>query len=109
MEWITDSIIFLSKLARQHLDVIAMALTAVATAFIGRFIASWGSRWLDRLHAVLRVPVRAVLNLALFGAIFYFVPQWLGHLLSYFNHFTLAPVLLVIIICVGLLSERLGR
>ena len=109
MEWITDGIIYLSKLAREHLDVIAMALTAVAIVFAGRFVASWSSSWMNRLHAVLRIPARAVLNLTLFGAIFYFMPQWLGNLLNYFNHFTLAPVLLVIAICVGILSEKLGR
>ncbi|WP_257292630.1 DUF3392 family protein [Endozoicomonas sp. ONNA1] len=109
MEWITDNIIFLSKLAREHLDVIAMALTAAAVAFVGRFIASWSTDWMNRLHAAVRIPARAVLNLVLFGAIFYFAPQWLGNLLGYFNHYTLAPVLLVITICVGILSEKLGR
>ncbi|KEQ18318.1 DUF3392 family protein [Endozoicomonas numazuensis] len=109
MEWITDGIIFLSKLARDHLDLLAMALTAVAVVFSGRFIASWSSSWLNRLHAVLRIPARAVVNLALFGAVFYFVPHWLENLLGYFNNYTLAPVLLVIGFCVGMLAEKLGR
>ena len=109
MDWITDGIIFLSKLSRDHLGVISMALTAVAVVFAGKSLSFWSTGWLSRLHGIMRIPARAALNLALFGAVFYFVPYWLGSILGYFNNFTLAPVLIVIALCVGIIAERFSR
>lgn len=109
MDWITDGILYLSRLCRDNLGVIAMALTAVTVVYAGKTLSAWSSGWLGRLHGVLRIPARAVLNLALFGAIFYFIPNLLTSLLGYFNNYTLSPVLLVVMICVGILADRYGR
>ena len=109
MEWLSSSIIQLSAFCRDYLGIISMALTAVAVVISGKSLATVAGGWLARFPALLRIPVRAVLNLSLFGAIFYFVPYWLGNLLGYFNNYTLAPVLLVIAVCVGVLSEKASR
>ena len=109
MEWLSGSIIQLSAFCRDYLGIISMALTAVAVVISGRSLAAVAGGWLARFPTVLRIPARAALNLGLFGAIFYFVPYWLGNLLGYFNNYTLAPVLLVIAICVGILSEKTSR
>ncbi len=109
MDWLSNIIIQLSAFGRDYLGIIAMALTAVAVVISGKSLAAIAGGWLSRLPTVLRIPGRAVFNLGLFGAIFYFVPYWLGSLLGYFNNYTLAPVLLVIAICIGALSDKVSR
>ena len=109
MDWIAEGILTLSGLFRGHLSLIAIALTGVIMVYAGRTLSSWCSGWLGRLHGAFRIPVRAILNLALFGAIFFFVPAWLATLFSYFNNYTLAPVLVIIFIAIGLLADRHGR
>ena len=109
MDWITNNIIALSQLFRDNLSLVAMALTAVIMVYAGKTLSAWCSSWLGRLHGVLRIPARAALNLALFGAVFYFVPTWLAMLLGYFNSYTLAPVLMIIFITVGVFADRYGR
>ncbi|MRI31581.1 hypothetical protein EOPP23_01060 [Endozoicomonas sp. OPT23] len=106
MDWLSSSIIQLSAFCRDYLGIIAMAFTAVAVVISGRSLAAVAGGWLSRFPTLLRIPARAVLNLGLFGAVFYFVPYWLGSLLGYFNNYTLAPVLLIIIVCIGILSEK---
>ncbi|MGI9276061.1 MAG: DUF3392 family protein [Endozoicomonas sp.] len=109
MDWIAKGIIALSGLFRGHLSLIAMALTGVTMVYAGRTLSSWCTGWLGRLHGAFRIPARALLNLLLFGAVFYFVPAWLTTLFGYFNNYTLAPVLVIIFIAVGLLADRYGR
>jgi hypothetical protein len=109
MEWITDNIIALSQITRNHLDIIALALTSVTLVFTGSVIVNWGSNWLNRLPPLFRVPSRAVFNLALFGSVLVFVPTWFSHILGYFNDYTLAPILVVLVLSIGLLSEKPGR
>ncbi|UYM17998.1 DUF3392 family protein [Endozoicomonas euniceicola] len=109
MDGIAQIIITVSQFFRNNLTLVAIALTAVAVVFGGRVLSALCSSWTARIHGVLRVPVRAAFNLVLFGAVFSFVPYWLATLLAYFNNYTLAPVLLVLFILVGLVSDRYAR
>ncbi|AMO54669.1 hypothetical protein GZ77_24315 [Endozoicomonas montiporae] len=109
MDGIAQIIIAVSQFCRNNLTLIAIALTAVAVVFGGKALSALSCSWTSRMHGVLRIPVRAVFNLALFGAIFSFVPYWVASLLAYFNNYTLAPVLLVLFILVGLASDRYAR
>ena len=109
MDGIAQIIITVSQFCRNNLTLAAIALTAVAVVFGGRTLSALCSNWTSRMHGVLRIPVRAAFNLALFGAVFSFVPYWLASLLAYFNNYTLAPVLLVLFILVGLASDRYAR
>ena len=109
MDGIAQIIIAVSQFCRNNLHLIAIALTAVTVVFGGKSLSALCSSWTSRMHGVLRIPVRAAFNLALFGAVFSFVPYWLASLLAYFNNYTLAPVLLVLFVLVGLASDRYGK
>ena len=109
MDGVAQLIIAVSQFCRNNLTLIAIALTAVAVVFGGKTLSSLCSGWTSRMHGVIRIPVKGAFNLALFGSVFYFVPYWLATLLAYFNNYTLAPVLLVLFVLVGLASDRYGR
>ena len=106
MEWFSDRIIELSHFSRDYLSLISMALVAVLLATQGQWLFRWAGGWIHRLPKILQLPVRSVFGLLVFGAIMYFVPDWLELLLDLFNNLTLAPVLLIILLLSGVLSKR---
>lgn len=109
MDGMAQIIILISEFCRSNLTIIAIALTAVTVVFGGKKLSALCSGWTTRMHGMVRIPARAVINLVLFGAVFYCVPYWLATLLAYFNNYTLAPILLVIFVLVGLASDRFAR
>lgn len=108
MEWISDSVIDLSHFTRDYLSLISLALVAVLLATVGKNILGWSHSLTVRLPSILQLPIRAVLNLMIFGAALYFFPDWLEQLLNLFNNITLAPVLIIVILLSGAISSRYG-
>ncbi|MGB1272028.1 MAG: DUF3392 family protein [Endozoicomonas sp.] len=106
MRWLGDVIIDLSDLSREHLSLICLALVAVVLVFVGKPIIQWSGRWINRLPVALKLPVRALFNVLVFGALVFYLPGWLEIVFNYFNDFTLFPVLLVVLLLSGVVSER---
>ncbi len=73
MELITGWVVDLSNLSRDYLSLISLALAAVIVVFAGKPVTTWGGSWINRMPALLRFPVRALFNLALLGAMIYFL------------------------------------
>ena len=106
MQWLGDWITELSHYSRDYLSLISLSLVALLLVTVGKSIAQWNNRWINRFPALIQLPVRAIINLTVFGAILYYFPGWLEQLLDLFNNLTLAPVILVVILSSGALSNR---
>ncbi|MDP0589423.1 MAG: DUF3392 family protein [Candidatus Endonucleobacter bathymodioli] len=108
MEWLSGGVINLSHFSRSYLSLISLALTAVIIAYAGKSSLSRGGRWLERLPAALRIPIRSVFNLTVLGGVLYYLPNVLTHMFGLFSDLTLAPILFVIFVLSGVLADRYG-
>ncbi|MDP0561452.1 MAG: DUF3392 family protein [Candidatus Endonucleobacter sp. (ex Gigantidas childressi)] len=108
MEWLSNSVVALSHFSRSYLPLISLALTAVIIVYAGRSALAQGGRWLARYPAALRIPIRAVFNLAVLGGVLFYLPDVLTKLFGLFSDLTLAPVLLVMLLLSGVLADRYG-
>ena len=106
MQWLGDWITELSHYSRDYLSLISLSLVALLLVIAGKGIIQWNNRWINRFPALLQLPVRSVINLVIFGSILYYFPEWLEQLLDLFNNLTLAPMILVVVLFSGALSNR---
>ena len=109
MDGVIYVVVTVSYFCRDHLTEIVTAMTAVTMVFSGKSLSAIFCGWTAPMHGIVRIPVRTAIHLALFGAIIYFIPDLLADLLSHFDNYTLAPVLLILILLVGLASDRYSR
>ena len=106
MQWLSDWIVELSHYSRDYLSLISLGLVAVLLVITGKPIIQWNDRWIGRFPNFLQLLVRSAINLLIFGAILWYVPGWLEQLLNLFNNLTLAPVLLIVVLLSGAISNK---
>lgn len=106
MDVLIDLVVALSKWSRLHLRDIALAIMATALVLFGPTINAWVGRSIGHLNFVIRTFIFVLLCALGYGlAIIYLTPvvaSTLGHL----NNYTLAPVLLLVFILIGILADR---
>lgn len=106
MDIIIDLIVTLSKWSRLHLRDIALAIMATALVLFGPEINAWIRRSIGHLNFVVRTFIFILVCALGYGlAIIYLTPV-VANSLAHLNNFTLAPVLLMIFILVGILADR---
>ena len=108
MQWLSDWIVVISHYSRDYLPLISLGLVAIMLVLVGKPIIQWNERWIGRFPGFLQLLVRSAINLIIFGAILFYFPGWLEHLLNLFNNLTLAPVMLIVVLLSGAASKRFG-
>ncbi|WP_205343001.1 DUF3392 domain-containing protein [Denitrificimonas caeni] len=106
MDVLFDFILTLSKWSRLHLHDIALAIMATALVLFGPIINTWARRTVGHLNFAIRIIAFAALCILGFGLALIYLTPLLASTLAHLNNYTLAPVLLMIFILVGVLADR---
>lgn len=106
METLLDSIATLSRWCDKHLDQISLALVAVLLVLFGLTLGQYIRRIIGHMNIILRVIILAIIYMIIFGLIINFVPGFVKQLLRYLNYYSLAPILLLIIIFIGMIADK---
>lgn len=106
MELVLDLLATVSRWSRSNLSEIALALVGCLLVLFGADIKSWLDARIGSLTGALRVPVLALLCTIGSGAALIYATPWVIRGLSQFNNYSLAPVLLVVLILIGVVADR---
>lgn len=106
MDVLVDLVVALSKWSRLHLRDIALAIMATALVLFGPAINDWVRRSIGHLNFVIRTFIFVLVCALGYGlAIIYLTPV-LASTLGHLNNYTLAPVLVMIFMLIGILADR---
>jgi hypothetical protein len=106
MELVLDLLATVSRWSRSNLSEIALALVGCLLVLFGADIKGWLDARIGSLTGALRVPVLALLCTIGSGAALIYTTPWVIRGLSQFNNYSLAPVLLVVLILIGVVADR---
>jgi hypothetical protein len=106
MELVLDLLATVSRWSRSNLSEIALALVGCLLVLFGADIKGWLDARIGSLTGALRVPVLALLCTIGSGAALIYATPWVIRGLSQFNNYSLAPVLLVVLILIGVVADR---
>lgn len=106
MELVLDLLATVSRWSRSNLSEIALALVGCLLVLFGADIKAWLDARIGSLTGALRVPVLALLCTIGSGAALIYATPWVIRGLSQFNNYSLAPVLLVVLILIGVVADR---
>lgn len=106
MEMLTDFIVMLSTWCRRHLGEISLALMATLLVLCGPAINSWVRRHIASFNFLLRTLIFVLVCALGYGLAIIFLTPWLTKALAQLNNLSLAPVLLLIFILVGVFADR---
>lgn len=106
MDLILDLIVTLSRWSRSHLSDISLAIMATLLVLFGPAINAWVQRTIGNLNFVLRTLLLVVFCAVGYGLAIVFLTPWLAKGLAHFNNFTLAPVLILIFVVIGIMADR---
>ena len=101
--WVTE----LSQWCRNYLTWFGLVFTAILLSFMSKPIVDFlRKRGFRRLHLGVRVVVLPVILILVFGVGLHFFPTWIAHMLNLFTNLTLAPVLMILVVLLGVFIER---
>ncbi|UVJ43784.1 DUF3392 domain-containing protein [Pseudomonas sp. LS1212] len=106
MDLVLDLLATVSRWSRGNLSEIALALVGCALVLFGADIKGWLEQRLGGLAGALRVPFMALLCMVGSGAALIYATPWVVKGLSQFNNYSLAPVLLVVLVLIGVVADR---
>jgi Protein of unknown function (DUF3392) len=106
MDLVLDLLATVSRWSRSNLSEIALALVGCLLVLFGADIKGWLDARIGSLTGALRVPVLALLCTIGSGAALIYATPWVIRGLSQFNNYSLAPVLLVVLILIGVVADR---
>lgn len=106
MDVLIDLILTLSKWSRTHLHDIALAIMATALALFGPALISWVRRSISHLNFVIRTLIFVLVCAVGFGFAMIYLTPLLVSAFAHLNNYTLAPVLLMVFVLVGILADR---
>ncbi len=106
MDTLLDFIATLSRWCDRHLDQISLALVAVLLVLFGLTLGKYIQRVIGHMNIILRVIILAIVYMIVFGLIINFVPGFIKQLLRYLNYYSLAPILLLITIFIGMIADK---
>ncbi|MDB5984679.1 MAG: hypothetical protein JWQ69_5694 [Pseudomonas sp.] len=109
MELVLDLLATVSRWSRSNLSEIALALVGCLLVLFGADIKGWLDARIGSLTGALRVPVLALLCTIGSGAALIYATPWVIRGLSQFNNYSLAPVLLVVLILIGVVADLRRR
>ncbi|MET1080407.1 MAG: DUF3392 domain-containing protein [Pseudomonas sp.] len=106
MDLLLDLIATLSRWSRSHLSDIALAIMATLLVLFGPGINAWLQQRVGGLNFLLRTLLFVLLCVLGYGLAMIFLTPLLAKGLGYFNNYTLAPVLLLVLFLIGVLADR---
>ncbi|MDF3933028.1 DUF3392 domain-containing protein [Pseudomonas citronellolis] len=106
MDFVLDLIASASRWSRSHLSDIALAIMATLLVLFGPAINAWIQQRIGSLNFVFRTLLFVLICAVGYGLAMVFVTPWVAHGLSYFNNYTLAPVLLLLFFIIGMIADR---
>lgn len=106
MDLLLDLIVTLSRWSRSNLGDISLAIMATLLVLLGPAINAWLQRTTASFNFVLRTLIFIVFCAVAYGLAIVFLTPYMAKGLSYFNNFTLAPVLILIFVVIGIIADR---
>ncbi|BCS95780.1 hypothetical protein DSLASN_14120 [Desulfoluna limicola] len=106
MNWINDSSIWLSGLARPHLATLSVAIVATSLVLAGDSINRFLKRRLGRTPLVLRMLIFSVACTVGYGALTVVAVPFIRHQLAGLSNSLLSPVLMGVFLAIGWIAER---
>lgn len=106
MDLVLDLLATVSRWSRSNLSEIALALVGCLLVLFGADIKSWVEQRLGGIAGALRVPLMALLCMVGSGLALIYATPWIVRGLSQFNNYSLAPVLLVVLVLIGVVADR---
>ena len=106
MDLILDLLATVSRWSRSNLSEIALALVGCLLVLFGADFKGWVEQRLGSIAGALRVPLMALLCMVGSGAALIYATPWVIKGLSQFNNYSLAPVLLVVLVLIGVVADR---
>ena len=106
MNALIDLILTLSKWSRVHLHDIALAIMATALVLFGSAINAWIRRSISHLNFVIRTLIFVFVCALGYGLALIYLTPVLANTLAHLNNYTLAPVLIMVFIVIGILADR---
>jgi small basic protein len=103
---ILDLIATASRWSRSHLSEISIAIVATLLVLFGPLINGWIQQRIGSLNFVFRTLLFVLVCAVGYGMAMIYLPPWVVQGLSYFNNYTLAPVLILVFFVVGVLADR---
>ncbi|UFH49662.1 DUF3392 domain-containing protein [Pseudomonas sp. KNUC1026] len=106
MDLILDLLATVSRWSRSNLSEISLALVGCVLVLFGAQFKSWVEGRLGGFAGALRVPAMALVCLVGSGLALVYATPWVIKGLSQFNNYSLAPVLLVVLVLIGVVADR---
>ena len=95
-----------SKWTRLHLSEIALAIIATALVLFGPIINAWVRGTIRQFNVAIRTVIFALVCTVGYGFAMIYLPPILVSSFAHLNNYTLAPVLLMVFILIGILADR---
>ena len=96
----------LSHWSRGNLREIALALVGCLLVLFGADFKGWVEQRIGSFAGAVRIPALALLCLVGSGAALIYATPWVVRGLSQFNDYSLAPVLVVVLVLIGVVADR---
>lgn len=106
MDIVLEIFATLSRWCRGHLHDISLAILATLFVLLGPNLNTWLQRRIGTLNFLLRAVLFIAFCALVYGLGIIYLTPWLAKGLAFFNNYTLAPVLFLILFLIGVLSER---
>ncbi len=106
MDVLIDLVVTLSKWSRLHLSDIALAIMATALVLFGPGINTWVRNSIGHLNFVIRTLIFVLVCALGYGLAIIYLTPILVSTFAHLNNYTLAPVLLMVFILIGILADR---
>lgn len=106
MDLVLDLLATLSRWSRGHLYDISLAIMATLFVLFGPGINDSVRRAISSWNFFLRTLAFVLVCALGYGLAIIFLTPFLAQALSYFNNYTLAPVLLLVFFLIGVLADR---
>ena len=106
MDLIFDLLATAARWSRSNLSEISLALVGCLLVLFGADIKAWIDQRLGSIAGALRVPLLALVCMIGSSAALIYATPWIVRGLSQFNNYSLAPVLLVVLVLIGVVADR---
>ena len=106
MDLVLDLLATVSRWSRSNLSEIALALVGCLLVLFGSDVKGWLEQRVGGMAGALRIPIKALLCTVGSGLALIYATPWVVRGLSQFNNYSLAPVLLVVLVLIGVVADR---
>ncbi|MBV1807854.1 DUF3392 domain-containing protein [Pseudomonas viridiflava] len=106
MDLVLDLLATVSRWSRSNLSEIALALVGCLLVLFGSDVKGWLEQRVGSMAGALRIPIMALLCTVGSGLALIYATPWVVRGLSHFNNYSLAPVLLVVLVLIGVVADR---